>query len=418
MLRNVRRVAQLAIVCTTALSLGACNISGLTGSSNGGVFSGQATVTLQDQAPCTPDTIAHTTSCDVVIHAQLPSGPFGIDFPVQLVGWDTPLTLWDPLIIQVPATMGNFSASIAAGPPGTASTPLSIVSGVTSIPIDAKSNLVAEPGQQLVIIDFPTPNNVPLGTYTFNLQFSGTATSIKALFAAKITAGAKLASADGEVKASQTYYVPIYPCVTSFANVPAITLPLVSMTQLAPMVLSAAGQGCAGKTYDFSGLGAGSTGAVDVVEYYNANLDHYFITWVQGEIDKLDAGTVIKGWTRTGKTFKTYTAAQSGTSPVCRFYIPPGLGDSHFFGRGTAECDATGAKNPSFVLEDPAFMQMFLPALGACPANTAQVYRVFSNRPDANHRYMTDKAVRDQMVVKGWLAEGDGPDLVVMCAPL
>jgi len=25
--------------------------------------------------------------------------------------------------------------------------------------------------------------------------------------------------------------------------------------------------------------------------------------------------------------------------------------------------------------------------------------------------------VRDQMVARGWLAEGDGPDLVVMCAP-
>ena len=36
---------------------------------------------------------------------------------------------------------------------------------------------------------------------------------------------------------------------------------------------------------------------------------------------------------------------------------------------------------------------------------------------DANHRYMTDRTVRDQMVAKGWLAEGDGPDLVVMCAP-
>jgi hypothetical protein len=28
---------------------------------------------------------------------------------------------------------------------------------------------------------------------------------------------------------------------------------------------------------------------------------------------------------------------------------------------------------------------------------------------------MTDRAVRDQMVARGWLAEGDGPDLVVMC---
>ncbi len=154
-----------------------------------------------------------------------------------------------------------------------------------------------------------------------------------------------------------------------------------------------------------------------VVEYYNAALDHYFITWLPSEIAILDAGTQIKGWVRTGQTFKTYTSSRTGTSPVCRYYIPPALGNSHFFGRGTAECNATGQSNPSFVLEDPAFMQMFLPVAGACASDTTPVYRVFSNRSDANHRYMTDKAIRSQMVAKGWLAEGDGPDLVVMCAP-
>jgi hypothetical protein len=412
MIRDLRRWALLAVVCATSLALGGCLISGISGGTINGLFSGQATTTLQGEAPCTPNTTTHTTSCDVLIHAQLSSGLFGIDFPIDLVGWDTALTLWDPLIVQVPASMSNFAGSIAVGPPGVAvNTPLDIIAGLTSVPIDAKTNLVAEPGMQLVIIDFQSPTNVALGTYTLKFQFSGTTSSIKVLFAAKITAGAK--SADG-AKAAQTYYVPIYPCVSNFASVSPITLPLGDLTQLAPLVLSAAGQGCAGKTFDFAGLGSGST---EVVEYYNASLDHYFITWVPGEIVKLDAGTVIKGWVRTGKTLKTYTAAQTGTSPVCRFYIPPGLGDSHFFGRGTAECNSTGTKNPSFVLEDPAFMQMFLPTLGVCPANTSQIYRVFSNRPDANHRYMTSKTVRDQMVTKGWLAEGDGPDLVVMCAP-
>jgi len=108
---------------------------------------------------------------------------------------------------------------------------------------------------------------------------------------------------------------------------------------------------------------------------------------------------------------------QAGTSPVCRFYIPPALGDSHFYGRGTAECNATAQKNPTFVLEDPDFMNMILPVAGVCPVGTTNVYRVFDGRLDANHRYMTDKAIRDQMVAKGWIAEGDGPDLVVMCAP-
>ena len=108
---------------------------------------------------------------------------------------------------------------------------------------------------------------------------------------------------------------------------------------------------------------------------------------------------------------------QTGTSPVCRYYIPPLLGNSHFFGRGTQECDATGVGNPSFVLEDPAFMQVFLPYFGVCAEGTKPIYRTFSNRADANHRYMTSAALRDAMVALGWTAEGDGADRVVMCAP-
>ena len=157
--------------------------------------------------------------------------------------------------------------------------------------------------------------------------------------------------------------------------------------------------------------------AVTVAEYYNATLDHYFITWNPAEQQNLDAGNTPTKWTRTGQAFRAYVAPQAGTSPVCRYYIPPALGDSHFFGRGTAECDATGRNNPSFVLEDPAFMHMILPTAGVCPAGTAPIYRVFSNRADANHRYMTDRGVRDMMVARGWIAEGDGPDLVVMCSP-
>jgi hypothetical protein len=34
-----------------------------------------------------------------------------------------------------------------------------------------------------------------------------------------------------------------------------------------------------------------------------------------------------------------------------------------------------------------------------------------------NHRYTIDRALRDAMVAKGWVAEGDGPDAVAMCVP-
>ena len=156
---------------------------------------------------------------------------------------------------------------------------------------------------------------------------------------------------------------------------------------------------------------------VDVVEYYNAALDHYFITWVAAEIANLDAGLTPTKWTRTGRTFRAFAAAQSGTSQVCRFYIPPEDGNSHFFGRSAGECSATQQAQPGFVLEDPSYMHIVLPAAGTCPSATQPVYRMFNNRPDANHRYTIDRAVRDEMVAKGWLAEGDGNDRVVMCVP-
>jgi len=153
------------------------------------------------------------------------------------------------------------------------------------------------------------------------------------------------------------------------------------------------------------------------VEFYNAELDHYFLTHVADEIALLDAGTTIKGWARTGQSFKVSVAATAGSSPVCRFYIPPSLGNSHFYGRGTQECNATRDANPTFVNEDPQFFHMTLPVQGTCPPGTRNVYRVFSGRADANHRYMVDAGIRAAMVGKGWIAEGDGVDLVVMCAP-
>jgi 6-phosphogluconolactonase (cycloisomerase 2 family) len=164
-------------------------------------------------------------------------------------------------------------------------------------------------------------------------------------------------------------------------------------------------------------VGGGTIPApVTVVEFYNASLDHYFITYAADEIAKLDNG-MFKGWARTGLSFKAFATAQSGTSAVCRIYIPPGKGDGHYFGRDANECDGTMAKNPTFVLESSAFFHLYPPTLGICAAGQVPVYRVYSNRADANHRYTTDRAVRDQMVGKGWLAEGDGADTVVMCAP-
>jgi len=163
---------------------------------------------------------------------------------------------------------------------------------------------------------------------------------------------------------------------------------------------------------------------VTAVEFYNAGLDHYFISALQPDIDALDTGRLV-GWARTGLSFKVYPSQAvggAGANPVCRIIIPPALGDSHFFSASPQECADTLAKFPAMMLESPAVFYIALPATsgpnaGACPAGTIPVYRVFDNRADANHRYTTDRAVRDQMVARGYIAEGYGDDAVIMCAP-
>jgi hypothetical protein len=299
------------------------------------------------------------------------------------------------IVVQMPASVSNVRGTYSGAASGT----LTVVAAGGAVWADNANAMVAEAGMALWVIE-PPPSP---GSYTFvvNLDEAGTATlplSMKAMFTMKVAANGR------------TYYPPLFPCTTSFAAMPALSLPQAA-TAMQISVQPLLGQsGCSGKLYNF-----GPT--VQVVEFYNQGLDHYFITWMGNEIALLDAGTTIKGWARTGQSFKAFVTAQASTTNICRIYIIPLRGDSHFFGRGQQECASTMAAHPDFVLEDSAFMAMFLPAAGNCPQGTVSVFRVFSNRPDANHRYMTDAAIRTLMVGRGWLAEGDGPNLVVMCAP-
>jgi hypothetical protein len=155
------------------------------------------------------------------------------------------------------------------------------------------------------------------------------------------------------------------------------------------------------------------------VEYYWASRDHYFFSTNPAEIAALD-GSPPGGWARTGYTFGTYATPVSGSSPVCRFYIPPAYGDSHYYSASPAECAATAAAFPVLVHESPNVTYVFLPNLvtGACPINTAPVYRLWNQRTDSNHRYTTNTTIRDQMLARGYVAEGYGADPVAACAPL
>lgn len=158
-----------------------------------------------------------------------------------------------------------------------------------------------------------------------------------------------------------------------------------------------------------------SAGYATVVEFYHAALDHYFITSAPDEIAKLDQG-IIRGWTRTGESFRAIVpaVAASTATPVCRMYGLPEFGiDSHFFSAGSSECDVVAQKWPDrWILETPAAFAIPPLYVGPNASNTTcgddmqPLYRLYNNRADANHRYTTSRASRDQMLAKGWILEG------------
>jgi hypothetical protein len=168
----------------------------------------------------------------------------------------------------------------------------------------------------------------------------------------------------------------------------------------------------------------GPVETVAAVEFYNAALDHYFLTSSPQEIADLDAG-VHAGWQRTGQQFKVFSPGKSGGVgvPVCRFYGLPSFGlDSHFYTAFAGECAEIPAKfGGAWQLEDPDVFEVRLPATADafCPTGFDNVYRAWNQRRDSNHRFTTDLAVADQMVGRGYVLEGDGVSgrPVAMCVP-
>jgi uncharacterized delta-60 repeat protein len=158
-----------------------------------------------------------------------------------------------------------------------------------------------------------------------------------------------------------------------------------------------------------------------VVEFFNTELGHYFVTAGPGEIASIDAGGAGPGWQRTGQQFRTWI--DEGGIPlsapkVCRFYGTPKKGpNSHFYAINGPECEAV-KQDAGWTYEGMAFS--LYPGLSngqtpSCPDGLIPVYRAYNNRyatNDSNHRYTVSTPIYQQMLQQGWSAEG-----VVFCSP-
>jgi hypothetical protein len=164
------------------------------------------------------------------------------------------------------------------------------------------------------------------------------------------------------------------------------------------------------------------TAQAAVIEFYNPDLNNYFITADPVEQAMVDTGAVGR-WQRTGNAFAT-----GGTNQVCRFYgngnVNPATGtfygpNSHFYTANPVECDGLKAQftpsAKSWKFESNDFATT--PALnGACAAGLVPVYRAYNNgfarSIDSNHRITSNYTAYLQTVAAGAIGEG-----VVMCAP-
>ena len=158
---------------------------------------------------------------------------------------------------------------------------------------------------------------------------------------------------------------------------------------------------------------------VSAVEFYHAGYDHYFVA-ARRRTSSISTPACIRDGIAPATASRSGNGPGGSTKPVCRYYIPPGYGDSHFFSAAPDECAIALVKFPWLIKETDAAFYISLPdtTTGACAANEVAVYRLWNGRADSNHRYTTSAAVKAAMIAAGYVAEGYGPDQVDMCAPL
>lgn len=147
-------------------------------------------------------------------------------------------------------------------------------------------------------------------------------------------------------------------------------------------------------------------------EFYNTQLDHYFMAAGQDEVDIILAGGAGPGWILTNESFKVFSRlppdAFTTVTPVCRFYgALAGGPNSHFFTASPSECELV-KRAGGWYFEGIGF-NVLPQGSGDCPSGMLEVNRAYNDRfrtNDSNHRYSTSDSTMREMARRGWIVEG------------
>jgi hypothetical protein len=156
--------------------------------------------------------------------------------------------LIDPLVLQVPQSVSDVSGT---APRGGIAYPL-VITQTTSFKAGPGTTVTAEPGMKFLIVELPasaadsiTATDPEDGhEFDFTLQFSNSTLPIpvKSMFTIRVDAP------------DATYYLPMLPCTTNFAEVPEMSISFASaMTaedDIQAMIDTYADMACDGQVYD------------------------------------------------------------------------------------------------------------------------------------------------------------------------
>ena len=166
-------------------------------------------------------------------------------------------------------------------------------------------------------------------------------------------------------------------------------------------------------------LPVGQNVSMKLTEFYNGELDYYFLTGRDGDKAALDKAA---GWVRTGSEIRVFARPNLKTLPLERHFFANiarnSTRGSHFFTVLPTDQTLLTSLNPTnAALNAKPFLEgvegYAIPktATGTCPASTVPIYRAFKGIPryvdDGNHRFSTSLTQHQNMVNNlGWTDDG------------
>ena len=151
-------------------------------------------------------------------------------------------------------------------------------------------------------------------------------------------------------------------------------------------------------------------GPITVVEFYNAALDHYFISPLAPDIDALDTGH-FAGWARTGLRSRRIRPRR----PV----VPASIRSAGSTFRRSMAIRTSSPRRPrsaqrvAKILNRPQLQRLFYETPNAfyigcrtteralAPRAPSPGLSLWNKRADSNHRYTTDRTIKTEMMGEG-----------------